>query len=96
MKAKAITIKPDGEVDPVMLRMQAGEVVTFQNEARGPALLKFRKRLPFGGTNFRVRVGEALSLQVQQTATPDTYMYEVHVTANGKPRPGSPCIIIDG
>ena len=96
MNNHLITITPQGEVDPTMITMSAGDTVQFQNDAVAPAILTFRKKSPFGESVYRIEGGTALPLQTHQKASPDTYFYDAELESDTKPKPGSPCIILDG
>lgn len=95
MNKHLITITPEGKVDPVMVTLSAGDTVRFQNDAGAPAVLKFQEKSLFGKIVYRIKGGTALPLHIHRKASSDTYFYEVKLESDMKPRPGSPCIILD-
>ncbi len=95
MNNHLITITPEGKVDPVMVTLSAGDTVRFQNDAGALAVLKFRKKSLFGEFVYRIEGGTALPLHIHRKASSDTYFYEAKLESDTKPKPGSPCIILD-
>ena len=94
MNTQDILIQSNGEVDPSMVTLSAGDLVRFQNQAASPAVLTFKSTMLFGDAVFEVDQGATLGLTIQPGIPSDAYFYEAKVKEGAKD--GSPCMIIDG
>ena len=80
---------------PDITKLSRGDVVRFQNNSDMLMALHFDFTALFGGTDYAIEPGDTLLLVVQRYAPKATYVYSVRFEGL-KPRPGSPCIIVNG